>query len=359
MARRGDGLYLRGKTWYLDFRYDGTRHVVRLGRNINRTAASEIATVKRGAILKGEAGIGRRKKDLPLKEAVDYFIEWAERNRKWRTVYDYKKCKRQVLAAFSDKRLSQIGTKDLEKYKERRFQGGARVRPNRELAFLKRVYYWCAEQDPALYEGENPVTKVEFLNEPEGPTRFLETEEDTKLLPALPPHVQAMVLLCEYTGLRWNAELLSLKWDDVDLKHRQLSVIPAWSKNHERRVVSLNGPAVGLLAQLKATRRGAYVFCKKNGEPYAKTPRAFRKTCKELGLADVTPHTLRHTFASRMIMSGTDPETLRQLAGWKTVGMIKRYVHLNDSHKAAAVERMAEHFPTLFTTADPDIANSA
>jgi len=32
MARRGDGLYLRGKTWYLDFRHDGTRHAVRLGK---------------------------------------------------------------------------------------------------------------------------------------------------------------------------------------------------------------------------------------------------------------------------------------------------------------------------------------
>ena len=32
MARRGDGLYFRGKTWYLDFRHDGTRHAMRLGK---------------------------------------------------------------------------------------------------------------------------------------------------------------------------------------------------------------------------------------------------------------------------------------------------------------------------------------
>ncbi len=32
MARRGDGLYLRGKTWCLDFRYDGIRHTVRLAK---------------------------------------------------------------------------------------------------------------------------------------------------------------------------------------------------------------------------------------------------------------------------------------------------------------------------------------
>ena len=55
MARRGDGLYLRGNTWYLDCRIDGTRHVVKLGKNIKRTVAGELADVKRAAILKGEA----------------------------------------------------------------------------------------------------------------------------------------------------------------------------------------------------------------------------------------------------------------------------------------------------------------
>ncbi len=60
MAIKGDGLYLRGKTWYLDCRLNGARHVVRLGKGITRSVAGEIATVQRGAILKGEAGIGRK-----------------------------------------------------------------------------------------------------------------------------------------------------------------------------------------------------------------------------------------------------------------------------------------------------------
>ncbi len=46
MARRGDGLYLRGNTWYLDCRLNGARYVVRLGKGITRRVASEIATVK-------------------------------------------------------------------------------------------------------------------------------------------------------------------------------------------------------------------------------------------------------------------------------------------------------------------------
>ncbi len=41
MARRGDGIYQRGKVWYLDFVHEGRRHVVRLGRaSTGRSPAS-------------------------------------------------------------------------------------------------------------------------------------------------------------------------------------------------------------------------------------------------------------------------------------------------------------------------------
>jgi hypothetical protein len=46
MARRGDGIYQRSRTWWLDFRHEGKRHVARLGKGINRTVAGEIARVK-------------------------------------------------------------------------------------------------------------------------------------------------------------------------------------------------------------------------------------------------------------------------------------------------------------------------
>jgi hypothetical protein len=46
--RRGDGIYLRGATWYLDFIHQGRRHIIRLGRNLKPYVAREIASVKRG-----------------------------------------------------------------------------------------------------------------------------------------------------------------------------------------------------------------------------------------------------------------------------------------------------------------------
>jgi hypothetical protein len=61
MARRGDGIYQRGATWWLDFTHQGRRHQVRLGTRISRTVAGELARVQRAALLKGEAAIGRKR----------------------------------------------------------------------------------------------------------------------------------------------------------------------------------------------------------------------------------------------------------------------------------------------------------
>ena len=80
MARRGDGIYQRGKTWWLDFTHEGRRHHARLGKGINRTVAGELASVKRAAILKGVAGIGGpKRKNMLFDKAADTYMEWAER----------------------------------------------------------------------------------------------------------------------------------------------------------------------------------------------------------------------------------------------------------------------------------------
>jgi site-specific recombinase XerD len=76
--------------------------------------------------------------------------------------------------------------------------------------------------------------------------------------------------------------------------------------------------------------------------------REFMKACERAKLTDVTPHVLRHTFASRLAMAGVDLRTIQELGGWQSLKMVERYAHLSPSHKAEAVERLA-HFTTLFT----------
>ena len=76
--KSNDGVYLRGRTWWLDFQHEGKRYQERLGSLISKTAAKEIAKVKRSEILKGAAGIKRKRKSLTFDEGSKLFIEWSE-----------------------------------------------------------------------------------------------------------------------------------------------------------------------------------------------------------------------------------------------------------------------------------------
>lgn len=89
MARRGDGILLRGRTFWLDCRINGQRHTVRLGKGITPAAAREIAQVKRSAILRGEAGIGRKRKDWLFDEAAKEFVAWAKAEKRPKTAQSY------------------------------------------------------------------------------------------------------------------------------------------------------------------------------------------------------------------------------------------------------------------------------
>jgi len=351
MARRGDGIYLRGRTWWLDFTHEGQRHIARLGKGINRTVAGEIARVKRAAILKGEAGIGRKRKDLLFDKAAEEFLAQAEAEKRPRTAKRYAECLAQLARSFAGKRLSEIHPFLLEKHKRMRLEGGARVAPNRELQVLRNLYNRCIAW--RKYEGDNPVRHVKRLPESRGRERFLELDEETRLLAELPDPYRTLALVGIHAGLRVRSEALTLRWQDVDLTRGTITVQAAFAKTGETRTVGINSVLRPALAALRATAGDRpHVFARRDGRPLHSIRGVFMRACQRAKLADVTPHVLRHTFASRLAMAGVDPRTIQELGGWKTLAMVARYSHLTKSHKAEALERLA-HFPTLVTTPRP------
>lgn len=78
------------------------------------------------------------------------------------------------------------------------------------------------------------------------------------------------------------------------------------------------------LQRLMETTEGDYVFERTNGSPYRSIRASFETACRSANLKDVAPHTLRHTFASRLAMAGVDLCTIQELGGWKTLKMVER-----------------------------------
>ena len=134
--------------------------------------------------------------------------------------------------------------------------------------------------------------------------------------------------------------------EDVDFRRKLLTVQAAYAKNGRTRTVSLNDRALAALTELKVFTRGDFVFSKPNGQPYRGIEKPFTALCRTVGLAGtgLSLHSLRHTFASRLCMAGVDLRTVQEEGGWSSLDMVQRYAHVSPSHRAEAVQRIADLF---------------
>jgi len=109
---------------------------------------------------------------------------------------------------------------------------------NRELACLKTLYNRCREW--GKYDGEDPAVRVRQLRESRGRIRFIEVDEETKLLEAARDPLRTMILVGIYAGLRLLPQALTLRWADVDLKRGFPTVQAAYAKSGKTRTVNLS-----------------------------------------------------------------------------------------------------------------------
>lgn len=144
------------------------------------------------------------------------------------------------------------------------------------------------------------------------------------------------------TGLRVS-ELASLNRDAINLNRREFGII---GKGGKERVVFLSDSAVNWLERYLTFRKDTFkpLFIRfqgkvdpaNNGESMRLTPRSIEriveKYVKELGLpVKATPHTLRHSFATDLLVNGADLKSVQEMLGHSN---ISTNAHLKDVHKA-------------------------
>ena len=153
------------------------------------------------------------------------------------------------------------------------------------------------------------------------------------------------------SGMR-KQEILTLKWDQVDLKHG--FILLDRTKNGERREIPINNALKTTLQSIVRRLDVPYVFVSPiNGKPYRAVKRSFYTACRPAGIRDFHFHDLRHCFASHLVMAGVDLATVRELLGHKTLGMTLRYAHLAPSHKVRAVDMLDNAINEVSTAQKP------
>jgi len=213
---------------------------------------------------------------------------------------------------------------------------------NRQLTCLKSIFNKAIAW--GKFEGANPVKGIKLFKENNAARlRFLEQEEITKLLANCIAPIKPIVIIAINTGMR-RGEIMGLKWRDIDFKRGIIHLYN--TKNGEKREIPANENVINTLIAVRKHPQSELVFVKDNGEPYGDFKKSFFTACQKSGIKDFHFHDLRHTFASHLVMSGVDLNTVRELLGHKSLAMTLRYSHLSQSFKKQAVEGLTKRIDT-------------
>jgi len=230
---------------------------------------------------------------------------------------------------------------------------GSARRLSSESVYLQistlRAFYRFAENEKLL-----PANVAENLSLPRRWKRLpksLADDEIEKLLKPLIPETpasvcdQAILELAYASGLRIS-ELRNLRLEQLQLESGFINVI---GKGNKERVVPLGRKAVGALQRylaagrprLVTARTPANVFITSRGLPFSRVWlwKRIKDRARFAGIArNVTPHMLRHSFATHLLEHGADLRVIQELLGHASISTTEVYTHvaggrLRDVHR--------------------------
>ncbi len=189
---------------------------------------------------------------------------------------------------------------------------------------------------------------IEFLSRPKLYRKLpevLTVEEVTKLLDNIPKkrfndiRNKAMLELMYAAGLRVS-EVVNIKFENLDLDTKFVRVE---GKGGKERIVPINDKCVKSIKEWLKFRQKLflpeesknYVFVSKNKKPITRIAfwQQLKKYISQLGIEkNVSPHTLRHSFATHMLRYGADLRIVQELLGHSNISTTQVYTHVDKSH---------------------------
>jgi integrase len=329
-------LWKRGKVWWVRIKWQK-----KLIRRSTHTSNKELARKVELEILKRLAEgkwfgseVKRTLKDLIERYETEYTSKKKYQARD-RSIFKHFK------SFFGENTLLQ----DIEKYigeyeSYRTAQGAKPATIVKELGLLRRMFNLAKKW---RWVKDNPVSLIEMPKVKNERVRYLTEDEYRRLLNALeneaiPQWLKPIVEVALHTGLR-QSNLLNLKWSEVNLFSRVITIEAIHMKNKENLGLPLTQRAVEILKELQKTKQiEGYVFHDNGKKIYPeKLRRAFKKACKITGIKDFTFHDLRHTFASYLRQRGVDLHSISKLLGHADTRMTQRYSHLSVENLREAI----------------------
>lgn len=327
--------------WYIEFNSSGKRKRQVVAHAQSRAEAVLALQEKVAEVFSGKHQSAKKSRDCTFKELSTLYIDdYAKVNKKsWRD--DMYRLNAHMEPFFGTAKIKDISPLMIEKYRAERLKNGiTKSTVNRETTIMKRMFNLAMDWGLA---DSNPFLKVKLFSEKDTQKeRILKMEEEAALLHECPEYLKPIVITALNTGMR-RGEILNLKWAQVDLSERSIKVVG--TKSGKNRILPVNAELHRVFMRMqKRNGKSPYVFPNpRTGKPYTEVKKSFKSACERAGIENLRFHDLRHTFASRLVESGVDLITVRDLLGHFSVRVTQRYTHSNRKQKMAAVEVLSQN----------------
>ncbi|EPR42292.1 Tyrosine recombinase xerC [Desulfovibrio sp. X2] len=218
---------------------------------------------------------------------------------------------------------------------------------SRHLSALRGFFAWATD------DGLLPENPAELLENPKLPRQLPEflTREEVERMLALPSLTdklgfrdRTMLELLYAAGLRVS-ELIGLKPLDYDA---QTGLLRIWGKGGKERLVPIHATAQEFLGGYIASWRGLFgpkdaeVFLNRSGKKLTRQGvwKIIKRYAAEAGIRrEISPHTLRHSFATHLLEGGADLRTVQMLLGHADISATEIYTHIQSGRLRAVHER--------------------
>ena len=307
---------------------------------------------------------------ITFQEFKDRWVsQYAETQVVPNTLQRYRsQFKTHLIPAFGDKKLSQIGVEDIQKYRSEKEKILAPGTVKQHLSLLRQMFDHAIDWD---YLRKNPAKKVPNPKVPKREKDFLTPDEVRDLLAHTPGRWYAFVLVAVTTGLRIG-ELLAMKWSNVDWGQGVYFVLENLQRKTETHPKGFSTPksadsvapvdlspraCEALRAHRAAQAREKLaagveykdldlVFATEVGHPldhWNVKRRVFEPALKNACLRRIRFHDLRHTCASLLIAQGESPKYIQRQLRHASIEMtFDTYGHLFPEAAQEAVQRLDE-----------------
>jgi integrase len=329
-----------GYHYVVDFTFRGKRHVITT-QTADFRLAKQILHDIQGKIARGTFKLEEyQEKHINLKDFAEQYFKFASSYKMPNTIALEHFVLNNFIKCLGDLDLRFIDAQKLDEWKRQRLTEIRPVTFNLELRTLKAFLNVAVRWE---YISSNPISQIHRLKVEEK-RLYMTDSELKKFFDALLSHrenslrkpyrdrILQYVQFFEFllnTGLR-REEGTQLAASDVDLEAGQVHIRK--TKDKEARDVPLTDRAREILIAV-----GDKMFSELSNNSVTKT---FTQTCKNAGLVGFKLHSLRHTFATRLIELGVDVLTVSKILGHSDINTTMVYAKVQRQTMQNAVARL-------------------